>query len=122
MLAHINTAGVHIPLWVVSLDPSIGWTLSSGYPNQEGSFFGNIFTPGAHGATGMAAYYCDGWGFNKDVVPGRIGATQVGAPYTDPFPKTGYCTDGCTAADMPNQAAGFKACNGWNHVMTVWRQ
>jgi hypothetical protein len=124
MLAHINTAGVHIPLWVVAQDPSVGWSLSPAYPNQEGSFFGNIFLPGAHGVPSnqMAAYYCDGIAYNKDVVPGRIGANQVGAPYTDPFTKTGYCTDGCTAADKPYASSGFKACNGWNHVMTVWRQ
>jgi hypothetical protein len=124
MLAHINTAGVHIPLWVVALNPSVGWSLSSQYPNQEGSFFGNIFLPGAHGTPNgkIAAFYCDGTAYNKDVVPGRIGANQVGAPYTDPFPKTGYCKEGCTAADSPYASSGFKACNGWNHVMTVWRQ
>jgi hypothetical protein len=55
-------------------------------------------------------------------VPGRISANQVGAPYSDPFPNPGYCRDYCTAADKPNQASGYKACNGWNHVLTVWRQ
>src|SRR5260370_22269005 len=49
MLAHVNTAGVHIPLWVVSEDPSVGWGLNSLYPNQAGSVFGNIFVKGAHG-------------------------------------------------------------------------
>jgi hypothetical protein len=124
MLAHINTAGVHIPLWVVAQDASVGWSLNSAYPNQEGSFFGNIFVTGAHGApTGtVAAYYCNGIAYNVDVVPGRIGAHQNGAPYADPFPGSGYCKDSCTPADMPNQGAGYKACNGWNHVMTVWRQ
>jgi hypothetical protein len=124
MLAHINTAGVHIPLWMVAQNPSVGWTLSPQYPNQEGSFFGNIFTMGSHGGSPakVQAFYCDGVAYNKDVVPGRIGANQVGAPYTDPFTKTGYCTDGCTAADTPYASSGFKACNGWNHVITIWRQ
>lgn len=125
MLAHINTAGVHIPLWVVSQDASVGWGLSSLYPNQEGSFFGNIFVTGAHGTdpNKVAAYYCNGKSYNVDTVPGRIGAYQVGAPYVDPFGGgNGYCKDYCTAADNPNAGSGFKACNGWNHVMTVWRQ
>jgi hypothetical protein len=124
MLAHINTAGVHIPLWVVAQDRSVGWILSPQYPNQEGSFFGNIFTTGAHGTdpSKVPAYYCNGIDYNDDVVPGRIGANQVGAPYVDPFKGHGYCKDSCTPADMPYNKSGFKACNGWNHVLTVWRQ
>jgi hypothetical protein len=124
MLAHVNTAGVHIPLWMVSADRSVGWQLNPAFPNQEGSFFGNIFVTGAHGTdpTKVAAYYCNGIGYNTDVVPGRIGAKQKGAPYTDPFGAgSGYCRDYCTAADAPYASSGFKACNGWNNVMTVWR-
>ena len=34
----------------------------------------------------------------------------------------GYCKDSCTAADYPYASSGFKACAGWNNVMTVWRQ
>jgi hypothetical protein len=125
MLAHINTAGVHVPLWVVSQDPSVGWKLNPLFPNQEGSFFGNIFVLGAHGTDPkrVAAYYCNGIDYKQDVVPGRIGANQVNAPYVDPFGGgKGYCKDYCTAADSPYASSGFKACAGWNNVMTVWRQ
>jgi hypothetical protein len=124
MLAHINTAGIHIPLWIVAQNPTVGWQTSPDYPNQEGSFFGNIFVTGAHGAPSnvVSAHYCNGAAFNVDVVPGRIGANQQNAPYTDPFPGTGYCRNYCTPADKPYAASGYKACNGWNKVLTVWRK
>jgi hypothetical protein len=139
MIAHINTAGVHIPLWIVAQHPAVGWGLDPGYPNQEGSFFGNIFVTGAHGyavnnVPQVAAFYCNGVAYDKGVVPGRIGSGQTNAPYTDPFlpggpytysvnnPGTGYCIENCTAADNPNAMAGYKACGGWNNVVTVYRQ
>jgi hypothetical protein len=28
----------------------------------------------------------------------------------------------CNPADYPYQGDGFKACKGWNNVVTVWRQ
>ena len=43
VLAHVNTTGKHIQLWLDSDAPSIGWGRSTDYPYQEGSFFGNIF-------------------------------------------------------------------------------
>jgi hypothetical protein len=131
LMAHINTAGVHIPLWIVAQSPSVGWALDPSYPNQEGSFFGNIFVPGAHGSdpSKVPAYYCNGKAFNVDVVPGRIGANQVGAPYLNPFiagpyatSKTGYCSDFCAGSDTPHMGSGYKACGGWNNVVTVYRQ
>ena len=138
MMAHINTAGVHVPLWVVAQPTNVGWNLDPEYPNQEGSFFGNIFLTGAHGydSTKVAAFYCNGNAYDTATVPGRIGADQVGAPYTDPFLTGGWyapysntgtvgsgaCTDYCTAADYPNNAAGFKACSGWNNIVTTYRK
>jgi hypothetical protein len=125
MIAHVNTAGAHIPLWVVAQNPNVGWGLDESYPNQEGTFFGNIFTLGAHGtdATKVPAYYCHGSAWDTAVVPGRIGANQTNAPYTNAFSSgTGYCKDYCTAADYPNAQSGFKACNGWNNVITTYRQ
>src|SRR5262249_56980235 len=103
---------------------SIGWGLSSAYPNQEGSFFGNIFRLGAHGVdpTQIAAFYCNGRAYDKNVVPGRIGAGQNDAPYVDPFAAGGYCADYCTPSDYPNEASGYKACYGWNNVITTYRQ
>jgi hypothetical protein len=70
-------------------------------------------------------------------VPGRIGAGQVGAPYTDPYLTGGWyapyalnttasgsgaCADYCTPADYPNNGAGFKACTGWNNTVTTYRR
>jgi hypothetical protein len=138
-MAHINTAGVHVPLWVTAQPTYVGWGLNPEYPNQEGSFFGNIFITGAHGydSTKVAAFYCNGVAYDQCTVPGRIGAGQVGAPYTDPYlsggwyaaytqngiaPGSGACADYCTAADYPNNGAGFKACTGWNNTVTTYRR
>src|SRR2546430_2241652 len=68
MLAHVNTSGVHIPLWIVGDNSILGWGLDSAYPYEEGSFFGNIFV------SPPKAYYCNGKDFDVGVVPGRIGA------------------------------------------------
>ena len=47
MMAHVNTAGVHIPIWLTSEAPQIGWGLDLvNYPKQEGTFFGNIIETG----------------------------------------------------------------------------
>jgi len=111
----VNTTGIHISLWLDGDSPALGWGQSPAYPQQEGSFFGNIFV------SPPTMYYCNGKDFDVGVVPGRIGAGQSGAPYKNPFPGTGYCRDNCTAQDYPNQNDGYKACSGWNHVITVWR-
>ena len=116
MLAHVNTSGQHIMLWLDGDSPAIGWGQDSGYPYQEGSFFGNIFT------SPPTAFYCNGKDFDQGVVPGRLGAGQPGAPYTDPLTTPGgYCKDTCTPADNPHNGDGYKACNGYNHIVTVWR-
>ncbi|HXI55559.1 MAG TPA: RICIN domain-containing protein, partial [Polyangia bacterium] len=121
MMARINTAGVHIPLWLDSPAPSIGWGRSTYYPNQEGTFFGNIFTPNP--ATGkLDAFYCNGPGFAQSVVPGRLGAFQSGAPYTNPFGTNAACANNCIAADSPHQGDGYKSCKGYNTPVTVWRE
>jgi hypothetical protein len=116
LMAHVNTTGVHIPLWLDA--PKIGFGQSATYPHQEGSFFGNIFV------SPPKAYYCEGAGFALGVVPGRIGATQVGAPYTNPFTgwKSLYCKDTCTFADGAAANDGYKACFGYNNIVTVWRK
>ena len=49
LLAHVNTAGLHIPLWIVAQNPIVGWGQDPEFPNQEAAFFGNVFMPGAHG-------------------------------------------------------------------------
>jgi hypothetical protein len=130
MLAHVNTAGVHVPIWIVGQNAGLGWGQSSTYPNQEGTFFGNIFTINNVGHTD--AYYCEGPGFDKSVVDGRIGSNQVGAPYRD-MSADGYCASSsmCVVSDAKtnNVPDGYKACTmgdgsmtAWNQMVTVWRQ
>ena len=121
MMAHVNTAGVHIPLWLDSPLSAIGWGQSGTYPNQEGTYFGNIFTPNA--TTGKVdAFYCNGPAWDRSVVPGRLGAYQVGAPYTNPFGQDAQCNTNCSAAASPNQNDGYASCKGYNNPITVWRQ
>jgi hypothetical protein len=115
MLAHVNTSGQHIALWLDSNNPAIGYGRNTSFPYQEGSFFGNIF------ASPPQAYFCNGKDFELGVVPGRLGAGQAAAPYKNPFPGTGYCQDYCTGAPSPHTGDGYQACYGFNHVVTVWR-
>jgi hypothetical protein len=129
LLAHVNTAGIHVPIWIVGQNLHLGWGQSTSYPNQEGTFFGNIFTTNESNHTD--AYYCEGPGFAKSVVDGRIGSNQVGAPYRDMF-ASGYChINGCMPTDIKtnNVADGYKVCSmgdgamtTWNQLITVWRQ
>src|SRR5215831_4848493 len=53
MLAHVNTSGQHIALWLDSNNPAIGYGRNNLFPYQEGSFFGNIF------ASPPQAYFCN---------------------------------------------------------------
>ena len=49
MMAHVNTAGVHVPLWLDSNDSVIGWGIDpTNFPMQEGTFFGDILDTGTH--------------------------------------------------------------------------
>src|ERR1051325_8022861 len=41
LMAHINTSGVHVPLWFDSESGLVGWGTNANYPKQEGTFFGN---------------------------------------------------------------------------------
>jgi hypothetical protein len=128
LLAHVNTAGIHVPIWIVGQNTNLGWGQSTSYPNQEGTFFGNIFTTNEVGHTD--AYYCEGPGFDKTVVDGRLGSNQVGAPYRDTF-SGGYCNyNGCLASDIATNGVpdGYKVCSmgdgamtTWNQLVTVWR-
>jgi hypothetical protein len=115
MLAHVNTTGQNINLWLDGNVPGIGWGQSDAYPYQEGSFFGNIFIDNPK------AFFCNGRDFDQGVVPGRLGANQTGAPYKPAAPGPNSCDDVCAAMDAPYQLDGYKACNGYNHVITVWR-
>ncbi len=116
LLAHVNTSGVHIPIWLDS-EGAIGWGQNTSYPYQEGSFFGNIFVNPPKG------YFCNGKDFSSGTVPGRLGVGQSNAPYTDPFGTPGPCDSYCTksTATTNGVADGYAACNGYTHVVTVWR-
>jgi hypothetical protein len=122
MLAHVNTSGTHIPLWMVAPMSAIGWGQSPGFPTREGTFFGNIFAPDSSG--NVRAHYCAAATVSKDTVPGRLGANQSGAPYTNPYPSPGYCDSACTMGGTYGNdgAAGCPADNRtWSYPVTVWR-
>jgi hypothetical protein len=116
LLAHVNTSGVHIPIWLDS-EGAIGWGQNSSYPFQEGSFFGNIFVSPPRG------YFCNGKDFSAGTVPGRLGVGQSNAPYFDPFGTPGPCASSCaTSYSSTNGVAdGYSSCYGYSHVVTVWR-
>jgi len=109
LMAHVNTSGVHIPIWLDS-EGAIGWGQSTSFPYQEGSFFGNIFV------SPPVAQYCNGKDFDSATVPGRLGANS-NAPYTDPFGSPGPCAGYCTAYGTD----GYTKCGNYTHVVTVWR-
>jgi len=115
VLAHVNTSGKHIALWLDGDAASLGYGRSTNYPFQEGSFFGNIFS------STPKAYYCNGKDFGLGVVPGRLGAMQTGSPYVNPFGSNANCSASCTAADAPYNNDGYKYCAGYKHVVTVYR-
>jgi hypothetical protein len=121
LMAHINTAGVHIPLWLDSPASAVGFGQSSDYPNQEGTYFGNLFSPNPTSGK-IDAFYCNGPGFAASTVPGRLGAYQTNALYSNPFGTNALCASNCTAADSPYNHDGFKSCKGYNTPLTVWRQ
>ena len=109
----------------MSSNTATGWGQDPNYPNQEAAFFGNVFVNGAHGTdpTKPPMYYCTGAKYNVNPPQGRIGSTQTNPPYVDPFGASyTSCASRCASADYPHQADGWKACNGWNSVVTIWRQ
>jgi len=120
MLAHINVAGVHVAIWMDSPISAIGFGKSSIYPNEEGTFFGNIFVTGSNGK--VPAYYCEGGGFAKGVVPGRLGATSSAAGlFTNPFGSGALCSSKCVAAPSSHRGEGYASCSGYSSPITVWR-
>ena len=114
MLAHVNTSGKHIAIWLDS-EGVIGYGQNTSFPYQEGSFFGNIFD------NPPVANFCNGKDFDLGTVPGRLGVSQPGAPYKNPFPGMGLCARNCVPAPSPHGGDGFKQCLSYTHVVTVWR-
>ena len=123
MLAHVNTTGTHIPLWMVAPMTPIGWSQSPWYPTREGTFFGNIFQPDSSGL--VRAHYCTAATVMNNAVPGRLGANQTGAPYTDPYASPGYCDSSCKMTGANGKIDGASSCPAdgytWNNPITVWR-
>ena len=119
LMAHVNAAGVHVPLWLDSPISAIGYGTSSTYPNEEGTFFGNLFVTGSDGK--VPAFYCEGNGFASGVVPGRLGANDASSIYRNPFGTGARCSDKCVAAPPPHAGQTYKSCNGYTAPITVWR-
>jgi hypothetical protein len=137
LMAHVNSSGTHIPLWMASPD-SLGWGTSSWFPTREGTFFGQMMVTNT--AYNLDAYYCNGPGSDDNVVPGRLGANQGAVPYANAWPKTagfdglcetnhvdrsGYDHGKCTPHYTDGVIDGDSSCvlNGatYNHPVTVWR-
>ena len=120
LLAHVNTSGQHISLWLDSASPAVGWGRDANFPYQEGTFYGNIFE------SPPKAYYCDGRDHAFGVVPGRLGANQANSPYHNPLGPDVLCKDRCVAAGGPGGDDGFSSCPGigdesFTRVVTVYR-
>jgi hypothetical protein len=136
MMAHINSSGTHIPLWMDSPD-SVGWGTSTSFPTREGTFFGELMV--VNGYNNVDGYYCYGPGADQNVVPGRLGANQGSVPYADAWPTSagmdglcetshvvnGYDHGNCVAHTTNGVIDGDSSCtlNGqtYNHPLTVWR-
>jgi hypothetical protein len=137
MMAHINSSGTHIPLWMDSPDSSVGWGVSPAFPTREGTFFGQLMVTNAE--NNLDAYYCNGPGVDQNVVPGRLGADQGTVPYANAYPTAagmdglcdtthvvkGYDHGHCTPHLTNGVEDGETSCalNGatYTHPLTVWR-
>jgi hypothetical protein len=121
LMAHVNTAGVHIPLWMTSPMSQIGWGKSPWYPNREGTFFGQIMLTNLQ--NNLDGYYCNGPGFDTNTVPGRLGSHQGAVPYGNAFPtRGGDCQSNCQMHPDGDGAISCPANNvTWTKPITVWR-
>jgi hypothetical protein len=136
MMAHVDTTGLHVPLWITSPSSAIGWGLNPQFSVEEGTFFGNIMVVGAHNwksGKNVAALYCESPDLQGNVVAGRIGASGPGAPYVNPFGTNVTCDQGSVPSAYGSSACykhmaagstnndGYQACYGWNYPVTVFR-
>jgi hypothetical protein len=119
LMAHINTTGNHIAIWLDAAANSIGWGRSSSYPVQEGTFVGDLFRSPPVGR------YCGGRGYGSNIVAGRIGDTGQGTvPYQVVVADNGStrCDASCS---RDSTGSGYTACadGGLGGTpITVWRQ
>jgi len=144
LMAHLNTSGVHVPLWMTSESPAVGWGTSPSYPKQEGTFFGNIIMTGNLSNLAMpnvnapVAYFCEGAGISAGVVAGRLTSGASNVPYVNPYGTNVKCVDrlnggsggntnagptsaGMTAPDGFKQACANNYCFQNGEPITVWR-
>jgi len=122
LMAHVNTAGVHVPLWLDSATQlsngtlPIGWGVDrTNYPMQEGTFFGDIIDTGTltgiskPSVTAPVGFYCDGAGYPagaSGVVAGRLGAKQANAPYKNPYGDGALCQNAGAVGQFSNGTTG----------------
>ncbi len=116
LMAHINTTGQHIPIYLDGPAP-LGWGRNAAYPVEEGTFFGDLFVSPPTGR------YCGGRGFGSNVVAGRIG-DQAGAsvPYKVAKSPDGTSTRCDMVCKRDPSGDGYNSCQGVNQTITVWRQ
>ena len=133
-MAHVNTYGVHYPIWIDAAPTSVGWGAPASNYKMEASYFGNfVVTGGMNHGTLQAplGYYCQGDDmFNGRPVPGRVGdQNPVGAaPYYD-FAGGGTTCAGsrnCTAHSTNGVIDGYSDCadgvgGRFTNPLTVWR-
>ena len=119
LMAHINTTGQHIPIWLDAASPAIGWGQNPAYPVQEGTFIGDLFT------SPPIARYCGGRGYGSNVVAGRIGDTgQTGEPYQVMVASNGStsCEASCARYATGDGYTACLAAGVSGNPITVWRQ
>jgi len=116
VLARMNTAGMHVPLWMDSGASQIGWGQNSAYPVQEAAYFGNVMRANSDGT--VHAWYCEGRNYKNGIVPGRLGAIDSTGIYKNPWGKGALCDDHC----VKYGSDGYSSCNGVANPITVWRQ
>ena len=87
LLAHVNTAGIHVPLWMVAQNAAVGWGQDPGVPEPGGRVLRQRVHAGAHGTdpTKVPTYYCTGAKYNVNPPQGALGSTQTSPPYVNPF-------------------------------------
>jgi len=115
-MARLNSAGMHVPLWMDAAPAAIGWGQNASYPVQEGAYFGNVMRANSDGT--LHAWYCEGRDYTKGIVPGRLGADSTSNIYQNPWGAGAYCDDHCTKYGTD----GYTSCNGVSNPITVWRQ
>ena len=126
LMARINSAGMHVPLWMDGTQGSVGWGYDPTYPNQEGSYFGNVMRTDTDGT--VHAFYCNGRDYLKGIVPGRLGADDTSSMYKNPFGLNAYCDGNCksphssTKPDGTTVTDGYGSCNNISNPITVFRK